>query len=206
MEEALFRPLTPAEKELEEAMALVQARAVRGGARLLSLAELRRKLSAASPPRLRRCRSSELSTRIVLLDSCPVLRSLKELREKIELAAGAHAAYQSLNECGTAQLGQYNYKICPFGEATQGHAPRQVCCKSAASICKHLTQFYHPRGPAGPLEGLGERRPARRPFRRRRALLLGHRALASGAVRVSPGSISLFDLHVANRVCRCVGT
>ena len=30
MEEALFRPLTPAEKELEEAMALVQARAVRG--------------------------------------------------------------------------------------------------------------------------------------------------------------------------------
>ncbi|CAE7769698.1 unnamed protein product [Symbiodinium sp. CCMP2456] len=95
MEEALFRPLTPAEKELEDAMGLVQ--------------EAERGLAAKAA-------------------------SMQELREKIELAAGAHAAYQSLNECGTAQLGQYNYKICPFGEATQGHAPLlQVSSEESSS-------------------------------------------------------------------------
>ncbi|CAE7838867.1 Prkcsh [Symbiodinium sp. CCMP2592] len=101
MEEALFRPLTPAEKELEEAMALVQ--------------EAERGLAAKAA-------------------------SMQELREKMELAAGAHAAYQSLNECGTAQLGQYNYKICPFGEATQGHV-RLGRWKGWASNARHVGLF-----------------------------------------------------------------
>ncbi|CAE7949455.1 unnamed protein product [Symbiodinium sp. KB8] len=101
MEEALFRPLTPAEKELEDAVGLVQ--------------EAERGLSAKAA-------------------------SMQELQGKIELAAGAHAAYQSLNECGTAQLGQYNYKICPFGEATQGHV-RLGRWKGWASDARHVGLF-----------------------------------------------------------------
>ncbi|CAE7482809.1 unnamed protein product [Symbiodinium pilosum] len=101
IEECLFRPLTPAEKELEEASALVQ--------------EARRGLSAKAG-------------------------EIKELKDKIEVAAGAHAAYQSLNACGTAQLGQYSYKICPFGDATQGHV-RLGRWKGWASDSPHVGLF-----------------------------------------------------------------
>ncbi|CAE6933381.1 unnamed protein product [Symbiodinium natans] len=101
IEECLTRPLTAAEKELDEASSRVQ--------------EAERGLLAKAA-------------------------EMKELRQKIEAATGAHAAYQSLNECATGQLGQYNYKICPFGEATQGHV-RLGKWKGWASDARHVGLF-----------------------------------------------------------------
>ncbi|CAJ1379296.1 unnamed protein product [Effrenium voratum] len=63
-----------------------------------------------------------------------------ELREKIEAAAGAHAAYRALNKCGETQIGEYSYKICPFGEATQGHV-RLGKWKGWASDASHTALF-----------------------------------------------------------------
>ena len=80
-------------------------------------------------------------------------RAVQELKDKIEVAAGAHAAYQSLNACGTAQLGQYSYKICPFGDATQGHVSRQIDARlTLGTVATGGVQS----GAIGPLEGLGE--------------------------------------------------
>ena len=62
----------------------------------------------------------------------------QELQGKIELAAGAHAAYQSLNECGTAQLGQYNYKICP---SVRRHGVMRLCCKYPLKSPRHPTSI-----------------------------------------------------------------
>lgn len=47
--------------------------------------------------------------------------SLEELRGQVEEVLGPNAAYSALKKCGENQLGDYNYKICPFEDAKQGH-------------------------------------------------------------------------------------
>ena len=43
------------------------------------------------------------------------------LRQSLEESIGSHAAYKALKKCGEGTLGEYNYKICPFEDAKQGH-------------------------------------------------------------------------------------
>ena len=45
------------------------------------------------------------------------------LRQSLEESIGSHAAYKALKKCGEGTLGEYNYKICPFEDAKQGHVP-----------------------------------------------------------------------------------